>query len=39
MAILYAIPAISGSYLDIAGNPDKYFFKNSLFKLVGIFYE
>jgi hypothetical protein len=33
-----AITAISGSYPDIARNPDKYFFENIFFILIGIFY-
>jgi len=32
-----AITAISGSYPDIAANPDKNFFEKNLFILIGIF--
>jgi len=35
--MLSAITAISGSYPDIARNPDKHFFENKFFILFGIF--
>ena len=38
MPMLSAITAIAGSYPDIAVNPDKYFFENNFFILIGIFY-
>jgi len=31
MPILFVISAISGIYLDIARNPDMFFFKKKLF--------
>jgi len=37
MPILFIISAISGSYPDIARNPDKCFFKKGLFIFIGIF--
>jgi len=37
MPILFIITAISGSYPDIARNPDKLFFRKKLFILIGIF--
>jgi hypothetical protein len=37
--MLYAIKEISGSYHDMAVNPDNYFFENKFFILIGIFYE
>jgi len=39
MPILFIITAISGSYPDIARNPDKFFFKKKFFIFIGIFYE
>jgi len=38
MPILFIISAISGSYPDIARNPDKFFFKKKFFIFIGIFY-
>ena len=38
MPILFIITAISGSYSDIARNPDMFFFKKKFFILIGIFY-
>jgi len=38
MPILFIITAISGSYPDIARNPDKFFFRKKSFIFIGIFY-
>jgi len=38
MPIIFIVPAISGSYPDIAGNPYKLFFKKKVFIFIGIFY-
>jgi len=37
MPIHSAITAISGTYPDIARNPDKYFLEKKLFIFIGIF--
>jgi len=38
MPILFSIPAISGSYPDIAINLEKKLFQDNLFLFIGIFY-